>query len=103
MKLSHLNINNWLKLMKVHVEFTELTTFFILQHPQPVQSSLPAMVVLLLKNGANPNLVDYNCETPLHHCAYVHSTNIPTQLLDYGANINVRSKVRVIQPEFINI
>ena len=32
-----------------------------------VQSSLPTIVTLLLKNGASPNLADYDGETPLLH------------------------------------
>lgn len=47
-------------------------------------------VKMLVENGANPNLVDYKHETPLHLACVQNSVKISLHLISHGANMNVR-------------
>jgi ankyrin repeat protein len=48
-------------------------------------------VVLLMKEGANPNLLDENGFTALHYAALDRRAGLAKALLDHGANANART------------
>lgn len=53
---------------------------------------LEKFVILLLKRGANPNLVDVNLSSPLHYVAKTNDTRFAQILIDHNASLNMYNK-----------
>nr|WIK87313.1 ankyrin repeat protein [Oriental turtle dovepox virus] len=49
---------------------------------------------MLLENGANPNLVDFEMSTPMHIALLFNPTNsnMVSMLLKYGSDIHLKDK-----------
>lgn len=69
---------------------------FLLQSLQAVQSWEEEIVCFLLEHHANPHIKDSNGDTALHYAVYAGKPEIAAKLLLYGANIEERTKVRII-------
>eukprot|EP01064_Diplonema_japonicum_P010212 TRINITY_DN1753_c0_g1_i1.p1 TRINITY_DN1753_c0_g1~~TRINITY_DN1753_c0_g1_i1.p1 ORF type:complete len:304 (+),score=50.60 TRINITY_DN1753_c0_g1_i1:55-912(+) len=48
------------------------------------------VALLLLQNGADPNVTNEGNRTPLHHATTDHNASVINTLLDYNADINAR-------------
>jgi len=52
----------------------------------------PALVSLLLDNGANPNAICVDAETPIMNAAYFSKPEIVQLLIEHGANVKTRDE-----------
>lgn len=84
------------KPMSVYRKFFELTMCFLLQSLQAIQSWEEKIVCFLLEHHANPHIKDSCGNTALHYAVYAGKPAIAARLLHYGANIEERTKVRII-------
>ncbi|KAL4694130.1 hypothetical protein H8959_013395 [Pygathrix nigripes] len=57
-----------------------------------VQLRQEACATILLKNGANPNIMDFYGRTALHYAVYNEDTSMIEKLLFYGTDIEECSK-----------
>lgn len=56
-----------------------------------VNFELCDIVLLLLKSGINPNLLDYDNEySPLHYCIFIDNINIIKYVIDFEADVNIQ-------------
>ncbi|XP_011926940.1 PREDICTED: ankyrin repeat domain-containing protein 36B-like [Cercocebus atys] len=58
-----------------------------------VQLRQEVCATILLKNGADPNIMDFFGKTALHYAVYNEDTSMIETLLCYGADIEERGKV----------
>lgn len=82
--------------MSMYRKFFELTMCFLLQSLQAVQSWEEEIVCFLLEHHANPHIKDCSGNTALHYAVYGGKPSMAEKLLQYGANIEERTKVRII-------
>jgi ankyrin repeat protein len=59
--------------------------------------------MILLENGANPNVMDSGSNTVLHYSVCSEQTSIVGKLLAHKANIESQAKLFIIQDYFQNI
>lgn len=82
--------------MRVYYKFFELTVYFLLQSLQAVQSWEEEIVCYLLERHANLHIRDSSGNTAFHYAVYGGKPAMAARLLQYGANIEERTKVRLI-------
>lgn len=70
--------------------------YFLLQSLQAVQSWEEEIVCYLLERHANVHIKDNSGNTALHYAVYGGEPAMAARLLQYGANIEERTKVRII-------
>lgn len=58
-----------------------------------MQCKKEACAALLLDQGANPNLIDFDGNTALHYAVYGQSVALVRKLLEHKANLEIRNKV----------
>ena len=63
----------------------------------PSEKEREGLLVYMLKRGANPNLADYNGNTPLYYAAAVQNANAAELLHEYGAAPDDKTKEKIRQ------
>lgn len=63
---------------------------------QAVQCQQEKCATLLLERGADPNLVDANCNTALHFAACIPNISLAIELLEHDADIDAQNKVTLL-------
>lgn len=81
--------------MSMYCKFFKLTMCFLLLSLQAVQSWEEEIVCFLLEHHANLHIKDSNGNTALHYAVYGGEPALAARLLQYGANIEERTKVRI--------
>lgn len=84
-----------LKPMSVYHNFFKLTVCFLLQSLKAVQSWEDKIVCFLLEHHANLHIKDSMGNTALHYAVYSGNLATAARLLQYGADIEERTKVRI--------
>lgn len=78
----------------VYLKFLELTICILIQYPQALQSWQNEIVSFLLDHHANPHVKDNNGNCALHYAVYAGQPDVVVKLLQCGANIEERTKVK---------
>lgn len=65
-----------------------------MEPPQASQHQHEECVALLLQQGAEANTVDARGNTALHYAVHSENTAVASQLLEHGANIEAKTKVK---------
>lgn len=58
-------------------------------------------MAILLRHGADPNIVDSRRNTALHYAVYSGNTSIAGRLLEHNADIESKTKVKITQFYFL--
>ncbi|CAO2617426.1 Ankyrin repeat domain-containing protein 26 [Lemmus lemmus] len=74
------------------IQILELSISFFIQCPQAAQEDNMECLSILLQQGADPHLVDFNGDTALHHAVSRGNIRIASELLDYKADINTKTQ-----------
>lgn len=70
-----------------------LTVCMLASHPQAAQCRQTECLAILLKHGADPNIVDSHDNTALHYAVYNGDVETAAKLLEYKANIEATNEV----------
>ena len=70
-----------------------LTVCVLASHPQAAQCRQTECLVILLKHGADPDIVDSHDNTALHYAVYNGDVETAAKLLEYKANIEATNEV----------
>lgn len=81
--------------MSLYHKFFELTVCFLLLSLKAVQSWEDEIVCFLLEHHANLHIKDSRGNTALHYAVYGGNSAMAARLLEYGADIEERTKVRI--------
>lgn len=81
--------------MSVYHKFFKLTVCILLQSLKAVQSSEDEIMHFLLEHHAKLNIKDSRGNTALHYAVYGGNSATAARLLQYGADVEERTKVRI--------
>ena len=99
------NLNNWsdprvtiqCNCWNAYPDFLEFGISFFLKYPQATQRDNVKCVSILLRQGANPHIIDFGGDAALHHAVVRGNITIARKLLKYKANIDAKTEVKIIQ------
>lgn len=89
MKLYLLNVTKCCSLWNADL----LTVCMLASHPQAAQCRQTECLDILLKHGADPNIMDSHDNTALHYAVYNGDVETAAKLLEYKANTEATNEV----------
>ena len=79
------------------IKVLDFSVSFFIQYPQATEWDNLECISVLLRYGANPDIVDDSGYAALHHAICRGNIRVVRKLLEYNVDIKAKTEVRIIQ------